>query len=293
MKPNPFRKTLSAPLKNKEYPEVLDSKHQVSAQEVKTLMWGYLSRHKNFSQRKLAAMAVKDMKDAGLKISLESVQRIFGKDAKKAPMALKQILVKYLLDSGFASEQEIFTFAKENIAATQDEFSLISSEDVNQLALAWLYINPTESKRVLSKILKEKLAALGYEYNLGSLQNILSYKVAQTKKVVFIALKKLLIDTKFGTEEALEEFLKTTPKLEERPVVKRERRRVPKRNLKKIFDMWQEATDDVQKEDLKSAFFSARLSEIQRIWLKRRKKAERKLRRRAKPLHIPSYLYAR
>lgn len=374
---NPKSKALKAlkeqHLKNNDYPDAIDRNNQTEASSVKNLVWGYLSNHKDLSLRKLASRVVKDLKKENVKLSLESVQRIFSKDAKKAPLALEQILLKYFFDEGFKSKKEISAFCKKNKLETQDEFSLVPTELVNQLVQLWLSHNLSDSKRTLSQILKTKLDAKGYNYNLGSIQNILSFKVNETKKVIVLVLEALLLEKHYKNAKELQaalknldpdlfesvelvdaeaavalseeflaknsewtkrklslqlshdlknknlhinhtslqhilagkrkvvkqivikqlqDYLQNPPRVEDCPeVVAKSSSRLPKRDLKKIHKLWQEAEDTENKERIGEAFYAARMQEMKRVWEKRQQKKQRKLYKKAKPLILPESIY--
>lgn len=179
----------------------------VSADEIKDLMWGYLYLDKQHSQRSLAKSVLKDLKKEKVKISLESIQRIFGKDAKKAHIALKEVFLEYYKKFDLKKEKEIKNHIKKVKAKAIDEFSLIESTEVIKLATLWNSVNPGKSKRVLAKQILEELTKQGYKYHLGSLQNILSGKIAQTKKIVYLILQSILVTEFYGTTKKLNEAL--------------------------------------------------------------------------------------
>lgn len=183
----------------------------VPAEQIKDLMWGYLALKKNYSQRSLAQRVLNDMKAEGKNISLESIQRIFSKEAKKAPAIIKDILIRYFAEAGLTSPNKIWFFIRHNKQDVMDEFSLIASDEVNKLALVWIAVNPTKSKRLLAMLIKKDLDGLGYDYHLGSLQNILSGKIKETKKVVYKVLRGMLMKEHFRTEENLTEALTKLP----------------------------------------------------------------------------------
>lgn len=183
----------------------------VPAEQIKDLMWGYLAVKKHLSQRSLAQMVLKDMKAKEKSISLESIQRIFSKEAKKAPAVIKDILIQYYQEAGFQSTNKIWHFIRHNKNQVIEEFSLISSDEVNKMALVWIAVNQTKSKRLLAMLLKKELDQMGYDYHLGSLQNILSGKIKETKKVVYHVLKNMLLKEHFRTEESLTEALTRLP----------------------------------------------------------------------------------
>lgn len=183
----------------------------VPAEQIKDLMWGYLALKKSYSQRSLALRVLDDMKAEGKSISLESIQRIFSKEAKKAPAAIKEILIRYFSEAGLTSPNKIWFFIRHNKQDVIDEFSLIESDEVNKLALVWIAVNPTKSKRLLAMLMKKDLDELGYDYHLGSLQNILSGKIKETKKVVYKVLRGMLMKEHFRTEENLADALTRLP----------------------------------------------------------------------------------
>jgi hypothetical protein len=86
----------------------------VPAEQIKDLMWGYLALKKSYSQRSLALRVLDDMKAEGKSISLESIQRIFSKEAKKAPAAIKEILIRYFSEAGLTSPNKIWFFIRHN-----------------------------------------------------------------------------------------------------------------------------------------------------------------------------------
>lgn len=183
----------------------------VPAEQIKDLMWGYLALKKSYSQRSLAQRVLNDMKAEGKNISLESIQRIFSKEAKKAPAIIKDILIRYFAEAGLPSPNKIWFFIRHHKQEVMDEFSLISSDEVNKLALVWIAVNPSKSKRLLAMLLKKELDGLGYDYHLGSLQNILSGKIKETKKAVYKVLRDMLMKEHFRTEEELSEALTKLP----------------------------------------------------------------------------------
>lgn len=177
------------------------------SRETHNLMWCYLYFKKNLSQRKLAMRLVNDINKKGIHISVETVQRFFGKIPTQTPELLKLTLMRYFKKEGFSSEREIKIYIKKNIRKAKETFSYISSQEVIALSDLWVQVNGVKSKRRLAIDLKNLLENKGYKYHLGSLQNILCDKIVETKKIVLDGIIELLLKSSFKSKKEISKAL--------------------------------------------------------------------------------------
>lgn len=180
----------------------------VSSSEIQDLMWGYLAVHKDVSQRALAIQIANDATKKGESISIETIQRAFGQSAKVVQPVIKDLILQYLKEDGYKTPKQIKTLVKKEKKQVQDALTLIDSEKVNDLARLWIVNHGSQSKRTLAKQIHTRLSEQGYNYNLGSLQNILCGKIKETKKIIYDTLKQILIDETYGDEVALKRAFK-------------------------------------------------------------------------------------
>ncbi len=183
------------------------TKRRVDSQEIRDLMWGYLSLNKHLSQRRLARIVVDKATDGGVTISAETVQRAFGAKALNTPYIIKKVLVDLYAKAGVKSQRQIGELVKVKAPDTQEEFKQIESARVVELMDLWLATSLIKSRRQLAFTLRDKLVARGYQYHLGSLQNIFCGKIKFTRSVVYEALKEILIDDFFKKESELKKAL--------------------------------------------------------------------------------------
>lgn len=175
--------------------------------EIHELLWGYLFLRKDLSQRQLSVLIADAMKKIGEDVSMETIQRLFSHKANYIEPLIKNVIVKKYNEEKLSTEKQIKEYAKKNALRAQKAHSLVSSQDVLVLADLWVQNDKSKSKRLLAKKMKEHLLEKGYIYHLGSLQNILCGKIAETKYVVKEGLRDLLKEEYFTTDEALDEAI--------------------------------------------------------------------------------------
>lgn len=176
----------------------------VSSTEIQDLMWGYLAVHKDMSQRALAIQIAEDASKKGEPVSIETIQRAFGQSAKAVQPVIKDLMLKYLKSDGYKTPGQIKKLVQKEKDQMQEALTLIDSQKVIDLARLWIVNHGSQSKRTLAKAIHQKLSEQGYNYNLGSLQNILCGKIKETKTVIYETLKSILIEETYGDEVSLQ-----------------------------------------------------------------------------------------
>lgn len=164
------------------------------------LMWGLLYLDKKLTQRRLALQVALRLKKQGDHISVETIQRSFAGTQEYVQAVIKQALERELSERGLISPLQIKRYVNKYKEQARHDHRPISCEQVNKLVALWVLKSAVKSKRVLAKSVRENLVARGYDYRLGSVQNIFSHKVRETKQVVFDVLKSLLIAKFYRSE---------------------------------------------------------------------------------------------
>jgi len=179
----------------------------VSVQDVVDLMWGYLFVDKNMSQRSLALKLSERIRKQGSRVSVETIQRAFGSGQEYVQAIIKEALLDEYRDSGFKTPLQIKKYVNKHKEQALHDHKLLNSSKVNELIKIWMLKSEVKSKRDLAKGLRKKLAEKGYDYHLGSLQNIFSNKIKETKQVVYDTLREFLIEEFYKSETVFDKEL--------------------------------------------------------------------------------------
>jgi len=176
--------------------------------EIHELLWGYLFLRKDLSQRQLSVSIAEAMKERNEDVSMETIQRLFSHKANFIEPIIRDVIVKKYQEENIKTDRQIKEYAKKHASLAIQAHSLIPSQEVLVLADLWVQNDKTKSKRLLAKKMREHLLEQGYIYHLGSLQNILCGKIAETKYVVKEGLRDLLKEIYYTTDAELDKALK-------------------------------------------------------------------------------------
>lgn len=183
------------------------SRHNLEDFPLKSLLWGCLSLDGNLSRRRLAMQIKKDAHRLGRQVSLKTIQRAFVSRAPRAEKTVKDVVLGYLNKEGYRSPAQIQKLIDRQGQTMRARERLVDTEPLARLMRLWLFVHPKKTKRILAKRLKLRLLQRGFDYDLGSIQNVLSGKAKRTRQVVVDSLKELLIREHYGDEVRLKRAL--------------------------------------------------------------------------------------
>lgn len=173
---------------------------------VEQLLWGYLHLKRDLSQRALSKLVSQKAKSMGESISLESVQRAFSQETGASKKLIQKIILQLFRDHNM-SANKAKNYALQNAEEAKNWFSFVSAKDFQNLVTFWQTQSHQKSKRWLASELVQRLEQQGFTYHVGSIQNILGGKIAETKNILVISLRQHLIDNHFGSEDELNKAL--------------------------------------------------------------------------------------
>lgn len=152
----------------------------------------YTLLKKQTSQRQLAVLIQKKLKQKNLTLGLETIQSVFAGKTKKIRKNLQEALLELFVKEGFASQTEVEKYLDQLDTKQILPNAVVKVGNLPQKIEAYRIRLKLRSKRQLALHIQNQLRAQGYQFHLSSLQSVLEGKTKRTKHIVLETIQNLL-----------------------------------------------------------------------------------------------------
>lgn len=144
-------------------------------------------RHKQASSRRLASLLGERLRDKGVRVGLDHLQRLVSGKAKRIRVEVMQAMEDMMKREVPANELDTL-LAHEPPAETSKDLAWVQAPPIRELAQDWVRLHPGSTMRQLALKVAQTVRKLGYSTSHNTIQPILGGWKQRTRGYVYRAM---------------------------------------------------------------------------------------------------------